>query len=569
MPADELARQLQQSQQALQALRQQHVALQMQMGERAAGLEAALALAEQRRQEAERANAAKSRFLAHMSHEIRTPLNGVLGLTELALRSAHSPDQRRYLSVAHQAGQTLLRVISEVLDFSRIESGRVDLRAQPFDAAELLAEALRGVMPLAHQRALLLLYDWIGDNPLLLGDEGSLRQVLTNLLGNALKFTAQGQVVLCAEARPAGPGHMALRIQVSDTGPGVPPAMRERIFDAFQQGDDSLSRHHGGTGLGLTIAKRLSDAMGGELQLDCPPGGGSTFTLGLRLPLAGAAARPLAPSLPDPHPGQGRLAWVVYASSPNGEWLARRLARLGWQCRTLGGLAEAVAQAQGLAGANTGPLPDLVLVAEPALVQGADLPGLRAALPQATIHLVIRPDWHDPVLEVPCAALDISALVAPLTPSMLQQLGVHAADGEPRPSAPGAPLPPLRADARVLLVEDNPVNQLVGQAFLKALGLQVQLAADGLEALAACTRQPPDLVLMDLQMPGMDGLEATSRLQALQREGRWPGAPILALTAHATDADRAACRAAGMSAVLTKPLSLEGLHRQLGRWIPA
>jgi hypothetical protein len=217
----------------------------------------------------------------------------------------------------------------------------------------------------------------------------------------------------------------------------------------------------------------------------------------------------------------------------------------------------------------SGPKPDVVLVVEPALVPGADLHALRAALPNATIHLVIRPDWHDPVLEAPCTALDISALVAPLTPSMLRQLGMSAPDSESRPGPTDAPLPALRADARVLLVEDNPVNQLVGQAFLKALGLQVQLAADGLEALAACIRQPPDLVLMDLQMPGMDGLEATSRLHALQREGRWPGAPILALTAHATDADRAACRAAGMSAVLTKPLSLEGLHRQLGRWIPA
>ena len=562
MPSNELARQLQQAQQALQALRQQHLALQMQMGERAAGLEAALALAEQRRQEAERANAAKSRFLAHMSHEIRTPLNGVLGLTELALRSAHSPDQRRYLSVAHQAGQTLLRVISEVLDFSRIEAGKVDLRAQPFDPAQVLAEALRSVMPLAQQRALMLLYDWTGDNPTLLGDEGSLRQVVTNLLGNALKFTTQGQVALCAELRPAGPGHAALRIQVSDTGPGVPPAMRARIFDAFQQGDDSLSRHHGGTGLGLTIAKRLTDAMGGELALDCPPGGGSSFGLSLRLPLAVAPEAGHADPV-DAQPGRGRLAWVVYASSTDGHWLARRMARLGWRCDTLGGLPEAVARA------SAGTQPDVVLVVEPALVPGANLAGLRAALPTAAIHLVIRPDWHDPVLEAPCAALDISALVVPLTPSMLRQLGVPAAPRNARSGEAEPLLPALRSDARVLLVEDNPVNQLVGQAFLKALGLQVRLAADGMEALAACAQQPPDLVLMDLQMPGMDGLEATGRLLALQREGRWPGAPILALTAHATDADHAACRAAGMSDVLTKPLSLEALHRQLGRWLPA
>jgi CheY-like chemotaxis protein len=556
---------------------QRREALELLVQERTAQLVAALALAEQRRLEAERANAAKSRFLAHMSHEIRTPLNGVLGLTELALRGATSPDQRRYLTVAHQSGQALLRVISDVLDFSRIEAGRVDLRPQTLDLPALLADALRAMMPLARRHDLVLMYDWTGDSDLVTGDETGIRQIVTNLLGNAVKFTLQGEVSLTTHARRDGPAHLALAIQVRDSGPGIPQAMLSRVFEPFEQGDDSLARGHGGTGLGLAIAYRLVAAMGGAMQVECPAEGGTVFTLALRLPLANiernadAGVTEQAAS-PGAHQAVGRRAWLVYHRAAPALWLARRLERLGWQVIRCIGLYDALGRALD----SNEPRPDLVLLAEPALSPGIDLQPLRAALPTTRMHLLIRSDWHDPALEQQATALGLSSMVAPLTPSALLGLGQNLSptrvqiaerDDADNP-APDAALP-LRAGASVLLVEDNPVNQIVGQAFLQALGLRVRVVDGGSEALASCRDDPPDLVLMDLQMPGMDGLEATRRLLALQREGHWPGAPIVALTAHASHTDRSACLAAGMAGVLTKPLSLDGLRRQLLPWLAA
>ena len=553
----------------LQVLADQQHALQALVKERTAGLEAALALAESRRIEAERANAAKSQFLAHMSHEIRTPLNGVLGLTELALRGATSPDQQRYLTVAHQSGQALLRVITDVLDFSRIEAGRIDLSPQSLDLAELLAETLRTVMPLAQHRDLVLMYDWTGPSDPVRVDETAVRQIVTNLLGNAIKFTRQGEVALTTDAHRDGPAHLALAIQVRDTGPGIAPALLSRIFEPFEQGDNSLARGHGGTGLGLAIAYRLAATLGGAMQVECPAEGGTVFTLALRLPLANAEAEATPPAAA---PALGRRAWLVYHREPAALWLARRMERLGWQVIPCAGLHDALSRALD----PTEPRPDLVLLAELALSPGIDLRPLRAALPASRMHLLIRSDWHDPALEQQAAALGLRSLVAPLTPLCLLGLGQPLADA-PAPTAAGDSLgkpppegvPPLRAGASVLLVEDNPVNQMVGQAFLQALGLRVSVVDGGSDALASCQADPPDLVLMDLQMPGMDGLEATRRLLALQREGHWPGAPILALTAHASDADRSACLAAGMVGVLTKPLSLGSLQRQLQPWLAA
>lgn len=559
---------------AVLALEEQHHQLAEQrrqlealVAERTAGLQAALQLAEQRRHEAETANAAKSVFLAQMSHEIRTPLNGVLGLTELALRMAQAPAQRRYLETSLQSGQALLQVISDVLDFSRIEAGGVELQPRPFDMPQLMAEALRGVMPLVTGRPLALLYDWTGEDEWAVGDERCIRQILNNLVGNAAKFTEEGHISVNGAAQRLPDGRLQVEIRVEDSGPGIAPGQRERIFEAFVQGDERLSRAHGGTGLGLAIARRLARAMGGDLVLDERFTDGAAMCLSLVLPAAPAPedgmATATSPGMADTANSLPRQVWLVYPNPIGALWTERRLRRMGHELEWLPSLQLAIETAQRLRPPATPP--DLVLIAEQALSPEAQLQPLRDALPAAAMHLAIRPDWYQPALEAQVRSLGIVNAVLPFTPRTLRAM-LAGARG---PNLATLPAPLLRRGASVLLVEDNPVNQLVGSEFLRALGLRVNIANEGTEALAACQNQPPDLVLMDIQMPGMDGLEATRRLRDMQRQALWPGAPIVALTAHAGDSDRIACAAVGMDAVLTKPLTMDSLQRELARWLAA
>ncbi|WP_284618969.1 hybrid sensor histidine kinase/response regulator [Aquabacterium humicola] len=531
------------------------------VAERTARLESALQLARERQIEAERANAAKSRFVAHMSHEIRTPLNGVLGMLELAQRVATLPDQQRYLETARRSGETLLQVINAVLDFSRVEAGRAELKPRPFDLVQALIATMRGVMPLTRERGVLLMFDWIGRDGQLIGDERALRQIATNLIGNAAKFTQRGYIGVVVEVTDAANGWLDVSLSVEDTGPGIPPERRAQVFDAFEQGDDSLAREHGGTGLGLAISRALALDMGGDIVLDSPPGGGARFTLKLRM-------QPGPDNQAPPPPRLRGTAWLVATTEGGGDWLSRRLRRLGWQVRLLPSLDQLLA-------ASREQQPQLVLLSELALHAGLDLAPLRAALPRVPMHLLIRPDWHEPALEAQARRLGIGQAVAPLAPSALAALGEEI-DAPAPLSAVTVTRPALapvasrwRVGSEVLLVEDNPVNQLIGQEFLRTLGLAVRTATDGAQAIEACLERPPSLVLMDLQMPGMDGLEATRRLRLLQQAGRWPGAPIIALTAHAAATDRNACLAAGMDGVLTKPLALEALRQALLQWLGA
>jgi PAS domain S-box-containing protein len=527
--------------------------LQALVDERTERLQTALALARHRQREAERADAAKSRFVAHMSHEIRTPLNGVLGMLELAQRGAMQPEQQRYLETARRAGDMLLQTINGVLDFSRIEAGRIELRPAPFDLARAIVETMRSVMPTVRDRPVVQRFDWIGPEPLLVGDEGAIRQILMNLIGNAAKFTREGHVSVVVKATDAGAGMLDLAIAVEDSGPGIPQARRARIFDAFEQGDDSLAREHGGTGLGLAIARALARAMNGDITLDAPDAGGSRFTLQLRL-----RAKPYSDSTA-PHAPPG-LVWLVATSRLGGPWLTRRLQRLGWRVMVLASADDVMDATR-----RSVDWPAQVLVSEYGLTPRLDLPALRRALPGVAIDLIIRPDWHEPIRERQARALGMSTILTPMTPKDLAGLGRPTSP--PAAATPGPAPSPWPPGSEVLLVEDNPVNQLIGQEFLNALGLAVRTVDDGEQALVACLEKPPSIVLMDLQMPGMDGLEAARRLRQLQDEQRWPGAPIIALTAHAADSDRHACLAAGMNEMLTKPLGLETLRLMLLKFL--
>ncbi|MED5618200.1 ATP-binding protein [Ideonella sp. BN130291] len=524
---------------------------------RIAELERALAEALARCAQAEQAAQAKGRLIAHVSHEIRTPLNGVLGLTELALQAAQTPSQRRHLVMAVEAGHALLQMANDLLDISRLEAGKMVLHEEPFDLPETLASVFRGVMPQMRSKGLLVRFDHRGPVHWVRGDVTRLRQIVTNLLGNAVKFTPAGELVLTAEVVVTGADTCLATIRVQDTGPGLHPALRDRLFEAFEQGGELPARGQGGAGLGLSIARGLARALGGELAVDSQPGQGCTFTLTLPF---GLATDP--DPLPMPAPGR---AWLVFPNPHIARWVEQRLHRLGWSSLGFDTLEAAVAHAGRLALADQ---PQLLLVSERALRPDSNLAAARAALPQAEMHLLVRPDWNVPALEREALALGFTLNIAPLSPRDLMRMAGAAATPHSPPPPGSAPAPLPGWQGGVLLVEDNPVNQLIGEEFLKALGVPARVADSGEAALRACLAQPPQLVLMDVQMPVMDGRQTCRRLREMQHEGRLPGFPILALTAHAMGAEREQCLAAGMDGYLSKPLMLHTLREELARWLP-
>lgn len=540
---------------------QQRQHLEAMVEERTARLETALAEAQRQREQAERANESKSTFLAHMSHEIRTPLNGVLGLNELALREATSTQQKRYLKLALQSGRNLLGIINDVLDFSRLSAGALTPAEQPFDLCDALTESLRAVMPAVRTRDLSLLYDHVGAISRVIGDSQRIQQIVTNLLSNSVKYTEQGHIELVTDLHAVSADHCVARIVVRDTGGGMSPEVAARVFQPFVQGDDSLARRHGGTGLGLSIALGLAYSIGGTLTLETAPGRGSSFTL--ELPLRVQPGEQPATGLPPPG-----SAWLVHTRALPAQSMQRRLHRLGWDCEVVGGMAELMARAHAARES-----PDLVLLSETALESGADLAGLRRLLSHSNIVLLARPDWNEPALESAARLAQMPLVLMPMTPAaLLDLLCMHGPQSD-RMVSGFSTLAGLSApvestvDLDVLVVEDNMVNQVIVCEMIDALGLRTRLAEDGGTAVEACRARAPALVLMDLQMPGVDGLQATRQLRLLQQRGVIPTFPIIALTAHATPQDRDSCLAAGMVGYLTKPVAMADLRNELSRWL--
>ncbi len=519
---------------------------------------------------AEDATKAKAEFLANMSHEIRTPMNGVIGMTELLARTALSDTQRHYVETIHNSGDTLLTLINDILDFSKIEAGKLDIHSVPIDLRDIVERTAEQLAERAQRKGLHLLVDYAPSIPTaVIGDPLRIRQILTNLLGNAIKFTQEGEVSIHVTLEsPASDMRKSVRIKlaVMDTGSGISPEGQAKLFQSFSQVDGASTRIHGGTGLGLSICKQLSALMGGTIGVSSVVGQGSTFWVILPFPLQSDPFTSI-----DAEAAFETLCLCIATSSPSTrQVLVQYFSSWGISPHMADSEGEFLEHVMTGLAIERGPV---VAVIDERFDQMGAAQIIQTLLSDSTLQSVkiirLVPLIKRADVEQDMPSIHVHHVTKPLRFHTLYHTLVNALADQPlvthQPQAtPTAPT----LSGHILLGEDNPVNQEIALLMLQTMGCTVTVAQNGHEVVDHAKQACHDVILMDCQMPDMDGFEATMHIREWEQHGSRPPIPIIALTAHATAGDREQCLARGMSDYISKPFSMAQLHAVLNSWLP-